>query len=713
MSSRSIFNCSRLAWPVLVLLSLVSVSVALADDQDPPSRVARLSLADGSVSLQPAGVQDWGDATVNRPLTTGDKLWVDQNSRAELDLGSAAIRVGSTTGLSFLNLDDRTTQMNLTAGTAIVHVRDLADNQTFEVDTPNLAVTLQSPGIYRVQVNEAGDVTVVKVTDGEAEVNATGQTMPMQTQQAYTFTGTDQVSADAGSLGPPDSLDQWSLDRDRQAEQAESNQYVPPDVAGTQDLDQYGTWQSDPDYGYVWTPTAVAVGWSPYHFGRWVWVAPWGWTWVDDAPWGFAPFHYGRWAYIGNSWAWVPGPRHVRPVYAPALVAWIGSRDPGISVSAGVGGGVGWFPLAPHEVFVPGYHVSSNYVRNVHVTNTAIVNNAYITNVYQNGVSNITYANRGRPGAVVTVSESTFTSAQQVGGHTIRVSPGEMALLGVHGAAPPIVPVRASVLPVHGGLNVRRPPAQFANRPVVARVAPPPAAVPFERQQEAIRANGGRPLARTQVVEMEARAPNPRIHVLAPRPSPARPTQNPGSRSVPAAQSPGLRPVPAAGADRPQSSWTDRERVLHATPIPPAPQRDSPRNDRPPVTEYRNNSSEEREGQPDNGSLRNDRPPQNAIRQNDAYRTQLNDNARPQPQAHPIIPQAHPLETPRPVTEYHAVEQPRAASGNRESEPQRTIPQAHPIEPQHPATQQRPVSPHEQPRPLEPQRPGEPRVNRP
>src|SRR5579864_1838572 len=126
MSCRSIFQSHRTTLALLVLLSVVGVSVALADDQtDPPGRVARLSYANGSVSMQPAGVEDWTDATVNRPLTTGDKLWTDQNSRAELDIGSAAIRLGSTTGFSFLNLDDHTAQMNITAGTAIVHVRDL------------------------------------------------------------------------------------------------------------------------------------------------------------------------------------------------------------------------------------------------------------------------------------------------------------------------------------------------------------------------------------------------------------------------------------------------------------------------------------------------------------------------------------------------------------------------------------------------------------
>src|SRR5882757_876664 len=222
MSSRFIFQSHRASLAALLLLSLLSVSVALADDEsDPPGRVARLSYTNGSVSLQPAGVEDWADATVNRPLTTGDKLWTDRDSRA---------------------------QMNITAGIAIVHVRDLGEDQSLEIDTPNVAVTLQSPGDYRVQVNEAGDTTVVKVSSGDAQVSAAGQSVPLHTQQASTFTGTDQVTVGAISVGAPDALDSWSLERDHRSEQAQArtSEYVSPDVTGADDLADYGTWESTP-----------------------------------------------------------------------------------------------------------------------------------------------------------------------------------------------------------------------------------------------------------------------------------------------------------------------------------------------------------------------------------------------------------------------------------------------------------------------------------
>jgi len=421
MKTRLLSVPGRLA--VLALLALCALGAARAEEGDPPGQVARLSDIEGSVSLQPAGVQEWAAATLNRPLTTGDRLWTDTSSRAELDIGAAAIRLGATTGFSFLNLDDNTAQMQVTAGTLIVHVRDL-QGQTYEVDTPNIALSLQQPGTYRVEVNDAGDTTVVKVSEGQAQAAGGGQSVAIGAQQSVRFTGTDTLSSQSASLGAPDDLDGWSAGRERQLQDSPSRQYVADDVAGTQDLDTNGRWEETPDYGYVWAPTVVVTGWAPYRFGHWVWIAPWGWTWVDDAPWGYAPFHYGRWVQWNSAWCWVPGPRRVRPVYAPALVAWVGGPAGGVSV--GFGANVGWFPLAPREVYVPGYHVSPTYVRNVNITNTTIVNNTYITNVYQNSVTNIHYVNN-TSGAVTAVPHTVFTSGQRVGGHVVRLPAAALA----------------------------------------------------------------------------------------------------------------------------------------------------------------------------------------------------------------------------------------------------------------------------------------------
>lgn len=511
---------------------------AWAEAGDPPGRTARLSFADGSVSLQPAGVQDWAPAVLNRPLTTGDKIWSDQDGRAELDAGSVVVRLGANTGFSFLELDDNTVQMRITAGTLIVHVRALEQGENAEVDTPNLALTLERPGDYRVEVNDPGDTTVVKVSDGEAVASGAGQTVRVRNQQAITFSGSDELAVDEAMLGAPDTLDSWSLARERRAQEAESRRYLPPDVAGTEDLDESGRWQETPDYGPVWMPTAVPVGWAPYRFGHWVWISPWGWTWVDDAPWGYAPFHYGRWVYWSGSWAWVPCPRHVRPVYAPALVAWVGGG------AVTVGAGVGWLPLGPREVYVPGYHVSPTYVQQVNVTNTTIVNNTYITNVYENRVTNINYVNARSPNGITAVPRRIFTSAQPVAGHMVAAPRLPGGGLAARAAPPAIAPERQSLVGRGFGRPAARPSAPVFERPVVARTAPPPAPLPFERQVAAIRANGGRPLPRAQLSQLHAQSP------------------------VPAAPVRMLRPAPAGASVG--TSMGERERALQSRTIPPA-----------------------------------------------------------------------------------------------------------------------------------------------
>ncbi len=452
-------------------------------DADPPDRAARLSLIRGDVSLQPAGEEEWTTAILNRPLTTGDRLWTDQAARAEIQVGQAAVRLGSNTGFSFLNVDDDTIQMRLTAGVINVRVRALTDEQ-IEIDTPNLALSLLRPGNYRVEVNGDGDTTVVKVSEGEAEASGGERTEVVRAGEAATFTGTEQLATHFGALGAPDEFDDWSLERDQRSASSQAAQYVAPDVTGSEDLDANGTWSTDDEYGNVWTPTRVSVDWSPYRYGRWVWVSPWGWTWIDDAPWGYAPFHYGRWAHVRNRWCWVPGPRHVRAVYAPAVVGWVG------------GGGVAWFPLGPREVYVPGRRFSHRYVERVNVTNTVIINRTHITEIYNNRARNVPYRNRVA-GAVTAVTRNAFTSAQRTGDHRVRIDDRELTRTRGAAVAPQIQPVRESRLGVSEAVrrNVRVPPQTVANRQVIVKREPPPSAAHFARNRghaDAVREQAGR-----------------------------------------------------------------------------------------------------------------------------------------------------------------------------------------------------------------------------
>jgi hypothetical protein len=490
---------------------------AIADDEDPPSRVARLAYTQGSVSFQPAGTDDWVTVGLNRPVTTGDKLWSDRDGRVELQLDGSLIRLSTNTGFSFLNLSDNVTQIQLTTGTLLVRVRRLDDNETYEIDTPNLAFSVLRPGLYKISVNEDGGSTAIKIRGGQGEVTGEGAAYTVHANDSYMFTGTDRLYADPDSQGSADDeFDIWAGDRDRHWENSNSARYVSPDVVGYEDLDDHGSWRHTPENGDVWFPRTTVSGWAPYHNGHWDYIEPWGYTWVDDEPWGFAPFHYGRWVFYRGSWGWVPAPPraqgvvYVRPVYAPALVAWVGGSH--FAIGVGVGGyapgvNVGWFPLGPREVYVPSYRVSRNYVNNVNVSNTRVttivVNNYYNTTVVNNNVNvtNVKYVNQRVPGAVAATTPQAFTSAQPVARHAVKVDQREVESAPVRAFTPAAIPVKQAVLGT--GVAAAKPPAVVQTRAVVAKVAPPPPPPSFEKRQEAIKSNGGKPLSTAQVRQIE------------------------------------------------------------------------------------------------------------------------------------------------------------------------------------------------------------------
>src|ERR1700722_17462577 len=386
------------------------------DAGDPPTRVARISYLDGSVSLQPGGAGDWGAAARNRPMTVGDKIWTDKDSRAELQTGVVSIHLGSMTALSFLNLDQTITQMRLAEGSINFRVKEIREGDTYEVDTPNAVFTITQAGAFRIDVNENGDNTGITVIRGAGQVTASGKTYDLEPGQRAVFNGADDVqSTIVPQAPPPDGLDKWSGDRDLGEQNSVSQRYVPQDMPGTQDLDNNGTWGQDGDNGPVWYPSEVAPDWAPYSNGYWSYVGPWGWTWVDYAPWGFAPFHYGRWAFVGGGWGWCPGPIFGRPFYGPAFVGFVGG---GFGFRGGFGGGVGWFPLGFREPFHPWYHTSGNYFRNVNITNTRINN----INTLNRNSNNFNYAYAHNVRAVTAASRNTFVNGQAVNRGSTRVT---------------------------------------------------------------------------------------------------------------------------------------------------------------------------------------------------------------------------------------------------------------------------------------------------
>ncbi|MBO9664630.1 DUF6600 domain-containing protein [Dokdonella sp.] len=482
---------------------------ALAD-VDPPDRVARVSFLRGNVSFQPAGDDQWAEISLNRPVVTGDKVYADRDSRAELQIGAADIRLDEGSTFNLLNLDDNIAQIELTEGTLNLHVRRVLSGQSYEIDTPTLAFVVDRPGDYRIDISPQGDSTMVTVFDGAGDVyGENNASYSVRAGNAYKFHDSALRDYETFDLPRRDDFDQWCSSRNDRYERSVSSRYVSDEVIGYADLDDYGSWSEERDYGSVWYPTSVEAGWTPYRSGHWSWVDPWGWSWVDASPWGFAPFHYGRWAYIGNRWGWCPGARRLRPVYAPALVGFVGGSGWGVSVNIGGGGPVGWFPLGPRDVYVPWYRASRNYFTNVNVRNTTIINNTYITNVYNDysrgrPIRNMNYAYRTNVNAVTAVPRDAFIGSRAVAASRVQINEANLRNAQVVSRVG-IAPERASFAATAG--RGRPAPAAALDRRVIARTAPPAQAAPIASRIQAIQRNDAQPLARNQLRELAPARP--------------------------------------------------------------------------------------------------------------------------------------------------------------------------------------------------------------
>jgi len=727
--TRTLF--SFLLGSALVLVALFSTGVAWAD---PPIRIARLSFLTGTVSFSPAGDDQWAYAVLNRPVISGDRLWSDNGSRVELTLDNGALWLGSATSAVVSNIDDRTTQLQLQQGVLDLRVRRMSSDSVVEIDTPNLAFQVTRPGSYHIEVDAQSATTTVVVRSGAAEVYGQGASYVVAGGQGYRFYGTDLRDSEFFAPRGADEFERFVAERDGRFDRVVSARYVSPEVVGYEDLDRYGSWRPVASYGNVWFPQQVASDWAPYRQGHWSWIDPWGWTWVDDAPWGFAPFHYGRWAYVENRWGWIPGPVNVRPVYAPALVAFVGGANFSISVSSGPA--IGWFPLGPREVYRPSYNVSREYYRQVNVSNT-VINNTVINNTYVSNVTNTTvpvtqvnYVNMRAPNALTAVAPAAFAQSQPVGRAMVRLPNTAISSAQVQPIAP-VAPARAAFTGAAPTAQ-SRPPALIQQQAIVARTAPPPAPMPVGQQVQMLERNPGKPLdrAEAQPAPGRAAAPAPNVKIVnsgrptsatpppavrgdalrarnapggaSPAAPPTAPTavspQVPGQGNRTTMPTPGAPPAPAAATAPPGQG----NRITMPPPgAPPAP---PPAAAIPPVPPRGDRTTMPTPGAPP-ALPASPRPPETrAVTQEPPRPPQQVPPGPPRPPESRAVPQ----EPPRPVPQGQTVAPPSPAPRQPETraapEPARPIPPPPPV-----ARQPERVAPPEPPRPIpQPQPPVSP-----
>jgi hypothetical protein len=392
----------RFAATLLALvLSACAATVALAD---PPGRVGRVATLAGEVMVAHAG-GEWRAVGMNYPLTDGDNIYVSPDGRMEIDFGTGLAWLSGGATVYFERLDDQHFRARLTTGQMMVRIRDLDRGETARIDTRAGGVDITTPGLYRIESNASGGADMVHVKFGSAELSTNAGFESLRAGDAVEFDG---YRVGFLNIRGSDSFDAWADARDRRYENHRFA-YVSPRMVGWRDLDDHGAWRETGTYGWVWYPRRVGADWAPYRYGNWSYVAPWGWTWVDDAPWGFAPFHYGRWVNLNGRWGWCPGAWERRPVYSPALVAWHGGA-PGVSVNVSVGSGlVYWTPLAWGEAYYPTYTVSANYWR--------LQNRAYIHPSVQYAATAPTghqYRNWSAPNGYTAVEAAVVASARPV-----------------------------------------------------------------------------------------------------------------------------------------------------------------------------------------------------------------------------------------------------------------------------------------------------------
>ena len=423
----NMMNTFNLTWQRLTTALFASLVMLTAATADAPSRVARLSEFAGDVQLANER-EDWRTISRNYAITAGDNLYVSEGGRAELDLGAVQMWLAGGTNIYFERFDDQSVVARISQGAMAVRIRAWEQQDSMRVVTQNenqtAEISFLQPGFYVVSAASPYAPAAVTVRGGQAEARVNGAPVIVNRGTSLIIDANgarfDRYAAGSSSNG----FEAWASARDRRYDRYASTNGGGVDqwMVGARELDQYGSWDTDYEYGRVWYPTTVVAGWAPYRYGRWSWVRPWGWTWVDDAPWGFAPSHYGRWVRVGNRWAWSPGSYVGRPVYAPALVTFFGGD--GWSVNASVGPTYSWVPLGWNEPFVPWYSYTPNYWRQV--------NRPYVRNIAEEPWRPRTYAHAAIPGAITAVAGAAFISGRPVAQNLVR----NIAERDIRGAPP-------------------------------------------------------------------------------------------------------------------------------------------------------------------------------------------------------------------------------------------------------------------------------------
>jgi hypothetical protein len=305
--------------------------------------LARFSDVDGDVSWRRDDHAAWSQAVRNLPLRQGCEISASGSNRAELQFDDGSrLQMGRGAVVTFTTLysdaDGEFTEIAVRDGTIALRIGKAP--AVYQVDTPFVSVVASGPASLRV---DAVNGVQVGVRQGRCTLQRDNRKGTLVAGN-YLDLQSERDSYEARSLPTHDAFDNWTAvlySREDRFSNSPHRKYLPNNVAIVSDnLDDYGDWRSDRQYGRIWHPRVREAGWRPYHDGHWVWVDPFGWTWVSGEPWGWAPYHYGTWVDRSEGWCWAPGPS--TQYWSPAVVDFYQSND-----------SIAWCPLAPSEVRYP------------------------------------------------------------------------------------------------------------------------------------------------------------------------------------------------------------------------------------------------------------------------------------------------------------------------------------------------------------------------
>lgn len=676
----------KVRWAFLlatVLLPSIGVFASETDDYVPEvtDRVARISFIQGDVQIRRADRQDWEVAVLNLPIVEGDEIATDGNGRFEIQFNSYThLRVAENAQIQIVGLKDEGIAISVPIGTVTLRSGEFDGSRSFfEIDAPKTTISIQKAGMYRVEsgVTDSLEVFVSATDGGEARVYSTDGGFTLKNgRRATIYVAGERLGewdmADASRFA--DEFDSWSLERDaiiaNRVRDAYYDRYYDRDIYGAEDLNDYGEWVHTRKYGYVWRPYSTSISqysdWSPYRYGHWRWIPPFGWTWVNDEPWGWATYHHGRWVWDNGGWYWTPYGyyRHRRSWWHPALV-----------VVRILGGNVCWYPLPyRHRYYDYNSYYYSHYPRrrrhqgNYNQGGGPVAGNPTPTPAPSPGGPVVTPIRGGRDkvnepplgnvpaGGVVTVPVSEFGRGKgRFGRPPLSVATNVLSKVPDEVEGPPILP---TINDLNGKISAEirsvRTPMLKARPDVPTGATPRRTEAPLDRELQKTRIFGGRPPLQINTSQGEIKnAPvgGPRKTGAVERPA-IKTDETPGTPIIqtplPKQDEP-VRPVPTQKQDAPVRQFPKQRQdpPVYSPPVqktpdepvrpprydPPPTKRDTPRDE--PVRPPRYEPPAKRDDPPprsDPPAKRDDPPPRSDPPKRSDPPPQKSEPSKPAPQ---------------------------------------------------------------------------------